>query len=138
MPTKTSDTTRDQAAPGGTLASEEDKDEVSETLTEALHRLGRAGFARRFEPVDGALRCASCEVSFPPEELVVEEVVEVADESAGVRSTLYALRCTDCGARGTWILTGAGPADIALLHRMGGSEGSGRVPRASGSSGDAG
>ncbi len=111
---------------------------MSETLTEALHRLGRAGFARRFEPIGGELRCASCEVSFPPEELVVEEVVEVADDRAGVRSTLYALRCTDCGARGTWILTDAGPADIALLERLGGSGIPGRGPRAAGSSGSAG
>ena len=100
---------------------------MSETLTEALHRLGRAGFARRFEQDGGALRCASCEVSFPPEELVVDEVVEVADEGAGGRATLYALRCTDCGARGTWILTGASPADVALLHRLG-SETSVRRP----------
>jgi hypothetical protein len=107
---------------------------VSETLTEALHRLGRAGYARRFEPAGDALRCASCEVSFPPEELVVEEVVEVANEGTATRSTLYALRCTDCGARGTWILTDAGPADVALLQRLGGSGALGSVPGASGSS----
>ena len=109
---------------------------MSETLTEALHRLGRAGFVRRFEPIDGALRCASCEVSFPPEELVVEEVVEAVDHRAGVRSTLYALRCTDCGARGTWVLTDAGPADIALLQRLG-VERDPR-PRSAGSSSSAG
>ena len=95
------------------------EERASETLAEALHRLGRAGFVRRFERAGDTLRCASCEVTFPPEELVVEEVVEVADEGTGVRRMLYALRCTSCGANGTWTVTGAEPADIDLLHRLG-------------------
>jgi hypothetical protein len=101
---------------------------VSETLTEALHRLGREGFARRFERVGDALRCASCEVSFPPEELLVEDVVEVADATGGPRTTLYALECTDCGAKGVWILADGGPEDRALAQRLRSGEPPGRDP----------
>ena len=111
---------------------------MAETLTEALHRLGRAGFARRFELSGDALRCASCEESFPPEELVVDEVVDVADSAGDARSTVYALRCTDCGARGTWIVTVPGPADIALLNRLKGQPAPSPGPHASGSPGSVG
>ncbi len=92
---------------------------MSETLAEALHRLGREGFARRFEAAGDALRCSSCEEIFFPEELLVEGVVHVADVAPGVRTTLYALRCTGCGAKGVWILTDERPEDRALLRRLG-------------------
>ncbi len=108
------------------------RSQLSETLTEALHRLGQAGFARRFERVGDMLRCASCEESFAPGELVVEEVDEVHDEGSGARATLYALRCCDCGAKGVWIVSDAGPEDRALLSQIGTSEASGRDPGSAG------
>ncbi len=91
---------------------------MSETLAEALDRLAREGFARRFERVGDALVCGSCGERFSPDALVVDDVIEV--DAPGARTTLYALRCSDCGAKGSWILTDdAGPEDRALLDRLG-------------------
>ncbi len=105
---------------------------MTEALTEALHRLGREGFARTFERSGDVLVCKSCEESFPPEELLVDHVVEVAGEGTRTRATLYALRCTDCGAKGVWILTDPGEEDRALLHRLGRGGPLGRDPQSSG------
>ena len=101
---------------------------MAETLAEALHRLGRVGFARRFEPAGDAFRCTSCEETFLPEALLVEDVVDVVGgvggggDATGARTTLYALRCTGCGAKGVWIVTDERPEDHALLRRLGSSQ----------------
>ncbi len=39
-------------------------------------------------------------------------------DATGARTTLYALRCTGCGAKGVWIVTDERPEDHALLRRL--------------------
>ncbi len=94
---------------------------MSESLAEALDRLARAGFVRRFEPDGDALWCASCDVWVGPEQLVVEEVVEVARGEGDGHATLYALRCAGCGANGVWVVTDPAAVDPVLLEALGGA-----------------
>ena len=92
---------------------------MSESLVGALDRLARAGFVRRFEPDGGALWCASCDVWVGPEQLVVEEVVEVARGEGDAHATLYALRCAGCGASGVWVVTDPAAVEPGMVEALG-------------------
>lgn len=90
-----------------------------EPASEAITRLARRGYGRRFEDRGGRLWCPSCEITFHAHDLVIDQAVPV---SIGVHEAgsgiVYALRCASCGASGTWLVQDPDPAQLQLIKEL--------------------
>ena len=91
-----------------------------ETLTEALERLARAGYAVDFFARGGLICCPECDQTIDPAQLVVDEVVRFEGESDPSEEVIvYALSSGPCGRWGTFT-TAYGPGiseeDLAVAQ----------------------
>ncbi len=77
-----------------------------ETLSEALDRLGAAGYRQDFRVDDGQLCCGHCAVCSDPRDVAVEEIVRFEGESdPDDEAIVLALSCLSCGVKGTLTLS---------------------------------
>jgi hypothetical protein len=109
-----------------TRARERGTDDM-ETLQQALSRLNDAGFRDRFRAKDGRLHAHVAQQSYPPESLVIEEVLRFeADSSAPDETAVFALRSIGDGIRGTYVVAYGRDMDVEdarMVPRL-------RVPKA--------
>ena len=94
-----------------------------ETLSEALARLERAGYRDSFRAEDGQLRALEAGRSYPPEQLVAEEIVRFeGDSDPQDQLVLFALRSSDGAVRGTWLASYGAQTDAesaGVMRRLG-------------------
>jgi nucleotide-binding universal stress UspA family protein len=104
-------------------ASEQRKDKLGmETLREAIERLERSGFREAFRASPDGFLALQTRRIYPPDTLIVEEVVRFEGESDPQdEAVLYALRARDDSVRGTFVASfgpSADPISGDLIKRL--------------------
>lgn len=89
-----------------------------ESLSEAIERLNAAGYTEDFRAEADGLRALGAGCVHAPESLLIEEIVRFEGETDPQdESVLFALRCPEHDARGTYVVA-YGPGMDALDARM--------------------
>ncbi len=77
---------------------------TNERTAEVMLGFARRGYARALQAAHGHLWCPSCDTDFDSHDLTVEETVATSAGPGGSQATVYALRCSTCGAGGIWVV----------------------------------
>src|SRR5262249_24575831 len=95
----------------------------TESLSEALKRLGAKGFTHGLRASHRTLRDLVTGATYPPERLQIEEIVRFeGDSDPDEQATLFALRSQAGSPLGTYVVVyGAGmpQEDAEVVHRLG-------------------
>ena len=98
-----------------------------ETMSEALQRLARAGYADEYRAVPEGLWARSDGLVYPPHGFRVEEIVRFEGESdPSEEAAIFALTRTSDGSKGTYTVafgTLMDPLDGDLVERLSGHAG---------------
>ena len=93
-----------------------------ETLSQAIERLTAAGYTLDFRAEAGGLHAVGVSCLHAPESLVIEEIVRFEGASDPQdEAALFALRCTEHGTRGTYVVAygpSMDPLDAEMVGRL--------------------
>lgn len=94
-----------------------------ESLLQAIDRLRDRGYELSFRAEDGKLRCVESGELVDPDEIEVDDIVRLEDDSnPAEQSMILGLRISDDDRRGTWTVV-YGPnmavANANMIHRLG-------------------
>lgn len=93
-----------------------------ESLSEALRRLGAAGYTESFRAEPDGLRAVESGCIHEPESLRIEEIVRFeGDSDPQDEAVVFALRCPEHSARGTYVVAygpGMAPLDVQMVQRL--------------------
>jgi hypothetical protein len=93
-----------------------------ETLSQAVDRLSAAGYREAFRAEAGGLRAVGAGCIHEPEALVIEEALRFEGASDPEdEAAVFALRCAEHGARGTYVVAfgpGMDPLDGEMVRRL--------------------